>query len=152
VREIDLIYRLVVALKGISQASNAPVSSWDADGRAVSRSGAAVNTPSRKSQGFSGKPPKGLWLETDTERFTRLFNVAQDVLARLAVVYAAEQWLLHIHKRPPYRDHTTESLKARIMSAPLDVGSSTIAVEEGVSVQYVNRIRATVRSTQYSSD
>ena len=151
-REMDLIWRLVIALKGISFASNAPVSSWDADGRAISRSGAAVNTPSRKSQGFSGKPPKGLWLETDTERFARLFNSAGDDRARLAVVYAAEQWLLHLRKRPPYRDHSTESLKARILSAPKDVSSAVIAVEEDVSVQYVNRIRSSVRSNRYYSD
>lgn len=137
----DTLARLINAIRGMGLASSAPTSTWDADGRAVSKRGSAVQTPSRKSQGFDSKPPRGLFLETDPDRFIRRYNAAGSATGRLAVTWEAEQWLAHLHKRPPYRDQSTESLKERIRGAPSDVSSMTIAIEEGVSSQYVNRIR-----------
>ena len=134
--------RMVAAVRAILLASNGVTTSWDVDARAVGKSGSAVQTPSRKAQGFEWSLPPGFGRPLDHEYFIRRFNVAHGD-GRMVVAHEAEMFAASLKKRVDTsgRDYTSAGLKRRIRAADASVPDGVIAAEEGVSTTYVRRIR-----------
>lgn len=134
--------RMVRAVRMILLASNGTTQSWDADARAVGKSGNAVQTPSRKAQGFDWKLPPGFGRPLDHEYFVRRYNAARGD-GRMVVARETELFAEGLVKRHDTsgRDYTSAGLKRRIRQADVSVPDGVIAADEGVSTTYVRRIR-----------